>query len=130
MPELPDIVAYLAALNRQLQGKSLLGVTVRSPFLLRTFEPEIAEAAGRTVVEFSRIGKRIVIELDPPLYLVIHLMRAGRFHWRKAGTKPKSKADLAAFEFDFGTLMLTEAGTKKRASLHVLRPEAVSSTYW
>ncbi len=121
MPELPDITIYLEALDRVVVGQTLRNVTVRSPFVLRTFEPEITACNGRKVKSVSRIGKRIVWELDEDLWIVFHLMITGRFHWKKPGTKPTRKVDLAGFEFDDGVLMLTEAGSKKRASIHVHR---------
>lgn len=121
MPELPDITIYLESLDRFVVGQTLQNVVVRSPFVLRTFEPEITACNGRKVKSVSRIGKRIVWELDDDLWIVFHLMITGRFHWKKAGTKPTRKVDLAGFEFDDGVLMLTEAGSKKRASIHVHR---------
>jgi formamidopyrimidine-DNA glycosylase len=121
MPELPDILLYLDALTRFVVGRRIEGVEVRSPFLVRTFEPPLASVAGRKVLGLRRLGKRIVWELEGDLFLVFHLMIAGRFHWKKAAAKPRAKADLAAFHFKRGTLMLTEASQKKRASLHVLR---------
>jgi formamidopyrimidine-DNA glycosylase len=123
MPELPDVLAYLTALHRQLSGQRIAAIQLRSPFLVRTYEPKLDTAVGRCVTGFRRIGKRIVWELEGDLFLVIHLMIAGRFHWRKVGTKPTRKIDLAAFHFDTGTMMLTEAGSKKRASLHVVAGE-------
>ena len=120
MPELPDVVLYVKALTGKIQGKTIRGVTVRSPFVVRTFEPAIESAVGRVVNSFSRIGKRIVWHLDPELHLVFHLMITGRFHVRAAQTLPRRKNELIAFLFDEFTLMLTEAGTKKRASLHIV----------
>ncbi len=121
MPELPDITVYLEALERFITGQTLNTVQVRSPFVLRTFDPEISACDGQTVTAVSRLGKRIVWELTDDLWIVFHLMITGRFHWKPAGTRPSRKADLAAFQFDRGTLLLTEAGTKKRASVHVHR---------
>lgn len=121
MPELPDIVTYLHALRERIVGKTLLKIHVRSPFLVRTVEPELMTLAGRQVRNVSRIGKRIVWHFDDELFLVFHLMIAGRFHLKKSGTLPKGKNDLAAFGFEDFTLMLTEASQKKRASLHVLQ---------
>ncbi len=124
MPELPDVLAYLTALERQIGGRTIDAIQLRSPFLVRTFEPKLDSATGRRIVGFRRLGKRIVWELEEELFLVIHLMIAGRFHWKKAGTKPSRKIDLAAFHFDNGTMLLTEAGSKKRASLHVVSGHA------
>jgi len=121
MPELPDITIYLEALDRFVVGQTLQNVTVRSPFVLRTFDPEITACNNRKVKSVSRIGKRIVWELDDDLWIVFHLMITGRFHWKNVGTKPTRKVDLAGFVFDDGTLMLTEVGSKKRASIHVHR---------
>ncbi len=121
MPELPDIRVYVECLRPRIVGRRLERVRLVSPFLLRTVEPDIREAEGRRVVELRRIGKRIVIGMDEDLFLVLHLMIAGRLHWKKVGAKPPGKVGLAAFAFDNGTLVLTEAGTKKRASLHLVR---------
>ncbi len=120
MPELPDVLAYLTGLQAQIGGRTIDAIHLRSAFLVRTFEPRLETAAGRRVIGFQRLGKRIVWELEDELFLVIHLMIAGRFHWRKPGTRATRKIDLAAFQFDTGTMMLTEAGSKKRASLHVV----------
>ncbi len=120
MPELPDVLAYLTGLERLLGGRTLGSIQLRSPFLVRTFEPQLETAVGRRLVGFRRIGKRIAWKLEGDLFLVIHPMIAGRFHWKKAGTKPSRKIDLAAFHFDDGAMLLTEAGSKKRASLHVV----------
>jgi formamidopyrimidine-DNA glycosylase len=124
MPELPDVLAYLTGLERQIGGRTIEGLQLRSAFLVRTFEPKLDTAVGRRVTGFHRLGKRIVWKLEGDLYLVIHLMIAGRFHWKKAGTRPSRKVDLAAFHFDNGTMLLTDAGSKKRASLHVVSGEA------
>ncbi|HZL88932.1 MAG TPA: DNA-formamidopyrimidine glycosylase family protein [Pirellulaceae bacterium] len=121
MPELPDILSYLAALRCRIVGHKLLKIVVKSPFLVRTFEPALHALEGMTVTDLSRLGKRIVWHFSDELFLVFHLMIAGRFHWKKAGTLPRGKNDLAAFAFDDGTLLLTEASQKKRASLHVVR---------
>jgi len=121
MPELPGILAYISALERMIAGQPLQALQVRSAFLVRTFEPDIHAAAGRKVCALHRLGKRIVWELEDEFCLVFHLMIAGRFHWRKPGVKPRSKNDLAAFQFEQGCLMLTEASTKRRASLHVVQ---------
>ena len=121
MPELPDVLAYLTALERGIRGRVIDGIQLRSPFLVRSVEPRLQAAEGLRVLAFRRLGKRIVWELEDELFLVFHLMIAGRFHWKKAGSRPTRKVDLAAFHFDTGTLMLTEAGSRKRASLHVIR---------
>src|SRR6267154_5854621 len=124
MPELPDISAYLSALNERIVGQPLERVRIGSPFLLRTASPPIAEAEGHTVIGLRRIGKRVAIGLDNDLWLVLHLMIAGRLHWRPRGAKLAGRNSLAAFDFPKGSLVLTEAGTKRRASLHVLKGEA------
>lgn len=121
MPELPDISLYLHALNHRISGHPLEGMRLFTPFLLRSVEPPISEAAGRLVTGVERIGKRIVIGLEDDFFLVIHLMIAGRFRWAAKGGKAPGKIGLAAFDFDNGTLLLTEAGTKRRASLHVIQ---------
>ena len=123
MPELPDIDVYLDALRRRIQARRLLGVRLRSPFLLRTFEPPIENCFGREVIRLHRIGKRIAINLDGGLALVLHLMIAGRLHWKASAPSLGNKSILAAFDFDGGTLLLTEAGSKKRASLHVVKTD-------
>ncbi|MEO0531062.1 MAG: DNA-formamidopyrimidine glycosylase family protein [Planctomycetota bacterium] len=120
MPELPDITAYVSSLDRLLLGHEPTGVRVRSPFVVRTFEPAIDEIVGRKITGFSRRGKRIVWEFDGPLYVVIHLMIAGRFHWKKPGHVGKSKSDLLAIAFEHGTMALTEASTQKRAGVWVV----------
>jgi formamidopyrimidine-DNA glycosylase len=120
MPELPDIAAYISALDDRIVGQTLQRVRIASPFLLRTAEPPIASAEGRVVRELRRIGKRIAVGLDGELWLVFHLMIAGRFHWKPAGAKLAGRNALAALDFAKGSLVLTEAGTKRRASLHVL----------
>jgi formamidopyrimidine-DNA glycosylase len=124
MPELPDISAYLSALKSRIVGQRLEHVRVASAFLLRTARPPVSDAEGRVVRELRRIGKRIAIGLDGDLWLVLHLMIAGRLHWRPAGAKLAGRQNLAAFDFPHGSLVLTEAGTKRRASLHVLEGEA------
>jgi len=120
MPELPDLSAYLDSLERLITGKRLIAVKLFNPFLLRTAVPPIAAVEGKQVLRLSRIGKRIVIGLEDDLYLVLHLMIAGRLHW--AGKKMRNT--LALFEFESGTLSLTEAGSKRRASLHLVQGEA------
>ena len=121
MPELPDIVSYLTALEPRIVGQRLEKISLRSPFLLRTVEPDLFSLEGQQVQGLSRIGKRIVWHFADELFLVFHLMIAGRFHWKKPGVRPAGKNDLAAFQFAAGTLLLTEASKKKRASLHVVR---------
>jgi formamidopyrimidine-DNA glycosylase len=124
MPELPDITVYLEALERRILGEPLEAVRVASPFLLRTFDPPLESVHGRTVRHLRRIGKRIALGLDDDLWLVLHLMIAGRLHWKPPRAKLAGKAALAAFDFPKGTLLLTEAGSKRRASLHVVRGNA------
>jgi formamidopyrimidine-DNA glycosylase len=123
MPELPDISAYLSALQERIVGQPLERVRLNSPFLLRTAAPPISEAAGHQVTELRRIGKRLSIGLDNDLWLVLHLMVAGRLHWRASGVTLKGRNNLAAFDFPNGSLVLTEAGTQRRASLHVVKGE-------
>jgi formamidopyrimidine-DNA glycosylase len=120
MPELPDVTAYVESLERRIGGTRLLDVKIFNPFLLRTAVPPIATANGKRVASVSRLGKRIVIDLEEDLHLVIHLMIAGRFHW----PGKKTRHTLALFEFEGGTLSLTEAGSKRRASLHLVQGEA------
>lgn len=124
MPELPEVEAYLAALRDHVAGRALESVRLGSPFLVRSVEPPLEDAVGRRVVALSRLGKRIVFELDGELCLVLHLMIAGRLRWRKRGAGLPGKAGLAAFDFAEGTLVLTEASSKKRASLFVVRGRA------
>ena len=119
MPELPDILAYLAALETRIQGQRLEAVRLGSPFLLRSVAPPLRETEGRRVMALSRIGKRIVFELEGDLFLVLHLMVAGRLHWKKRGAKVGGRGALCAFDFPDGSLILSEASTKKRASLHL-----------
>jgi formamidopyrimidine-DNA glycosylase len=123
MPELPDIAAYISALEPRIFAQPIQKIRLASPFLLRTVQPPIASIEGRVVRELRRIGKRIAIGVEGNLWLVLHLMIAGRLHWRKAGTKLAGRQSLAAFDFPNGSLVLTEAGTKHRASLHVLTGE-------
>jgi formamidopyrimidine-DNA glycosylase len=124
MPELPDIQVYLEALEARVRGRRLLRIRLASPFLLRTVDPQIEALEGRPLRALRRIGKRIVFGFDEDLFLVLHLMIAGRLHWGEPGAKPNAKIGLAAFDFENGTLLLTEAGSKKRASLHVVCGEA------
>jgi len=123
MPELPDVVLYVEHLERRLVGATLMKARVVSPNLLRTAVPPLEAVEGRVVRGVRRMGKRIVVALDENLFLVFHLMIAGRLHWREAAAKPRAKVDLAHFEFSSGHLLLTEAGSKKRASLHVVEGE-------
>ncbi|HEU4368962.1 MAG TPA: DNA-formamidopyrimidine glycosylase family protein [Methylomirabilota bacterium] len=124
MPELPDVTVYLEALARRLGGARLERVRLLTPFLLRSVDPPLSAAAGKAVTGLRRLGKRLVLALEDELFLVIHLMIAGRLHWRRAGARPPGKIGLAAFDFSTGTLVMTEAGTKKRASLELVRGEA------
>ena len=123
MPELPDITVYVESLSRRLMGERLEAVRLASPFLLRTVEPPLSEAEGKPVHDLRRIGKRIVIGFEEEIFLVLHLMIAGRLRWYEPGAKIPPRLGLAAFDFSSGTLVLTEAGTKKRASLHLVRGE-------
>ncbi|WP_299621441.1 Fpg/Nei family DNA glycosylase [Pelagibius sp.] len=129
MPELPDITVYIEALEARVLGRRLEKVRLASPFLLRTAVPPIKAAEGRAVVALRRLGKRIVFGLEDDLWLVLHLMIAGRLHWQPPGAALKPKYGLAAFDFAEGSLTLTEAGSKKRASLHLLEGEAALSDY-
>ena len=124
MPELPDVTVYIEALDARIAGETLQRVRLASPFLLRSVDPPLAEAANRKVIGLRRLGKRIVIGLEGDIFLMLHLMIAGRLHWRSAGAKPPGKIGLAAFDFSSGTLVLTEAGTKRRAALYLVRGEA------
>jgi formamidopyrimidine-DNA glycosylase len=123
MPELPDVTIYLEALERRILGRTLRRATIAGPFLLRTVDPPLESVHGHTVKKLRRLGKRIAIGLDNDVWLVFHLMIAGRLHWKERTVKPDGRRTLAAFEFDSGTLTLTEAGTRKRASLHLLNGE-------
>jgi formamidopyrimidine-DNA glycosylase len=120
VPELPDVTVYVEALGRRTLGQRLTGVQLNSPFLLRTVEPALDGCVGRRVAAVSRLGKRLVLELEGDLALVLHLMIAGRLHWKAPGASAKGRTALASFAFESGTLLLTEAGTKKRAALHVV----------
>ena len=124
MPELPDIVIYIEALEKRILGQVLEGVRLVSPFLLRTTDPPLMSAVGKRVRELRRVGKRIAIGMDDEIWLVLHLMIAGRLHWQKRGAKVSRPRGLAAFDFSNGTLVWTEAGSQKRASLHVVRGDA------
>ncbi len=123
MPELPDVEAYLAALGPRILGARLERVRLASPFVLRSVDPPLSAASGRAVTGLRRLGKRLVIALEDELFLALHLMIAGRLHWRAAGARAPGKVGLAAFDFSTGTLVLTEAGTKRRAALHLVRGE-------
>src|SRR5271170_4196016 len=124
MPELPDIAAYLTALEERIVGQPLEQVRVASAFLLRTAQPPLSAVEGKKVRELRRIGKRIAFGFEGDLWLVLHLMIAGRLHWRPAGAKLGGRQNLAAFDFPHGSLVLTEAGSKRRASLHLFEGEA------
>ena len=120
MPELPDIAAYITALEPRILGQRLERLRIASAFLLRTVQPPVAQAEGKVVSEIRRVGKRIAIGTENDLWLVLHLMIAGRLHWRPIGAKLAGRQSLAAFDFPTGSLTLTEAGSKRRASLHVV----------
>jgi formamidopyrimidine-DNA glycosylase len=123
MPELPDIEAYLAAIRERTIGRELRAVRLGSPFLLRSVTPPVSAAEGRTVVELRRIGKRVALGMDNDVWLVLHLMIAGRLHWKESPPKVSPKGVLASFDFDHGSLTLTEAGARHRASLTVVESE-------
>lgn len=121
MPELPDITAYISALEPRIVGRRLERVRINAPFLLRTLTPGVGDAEGREVVGIRRVGKRIAVGVEGDVWLAIHLMIAGRLHWFDAGTKVSGRKSLAAFEFSSGSLTLTEAGSKRRAALHIVK---------
>jgi formamidopyrimidine-DNA glycosylase len=121
MPELPDVTVYIEALEERVLNQRISKIRIASPFLVRSFDPAISAAEGKKVLALRRLGKRIVFELEDQLFLVVHLMIAGRFHWKSKSAKIARKYGLAAFDFPAGTLLLTEAGTKKRVSLHLVR---------
>ncbi len=123
MPELPDVTVYLERLEPRVIGRPIEDVRIRSAFLVRTFDPPVVDAVGKVVRELRRLGKRIVLGLEGDLFLVFHLMIAGRFRWRERGAKIHRTQGLCALDFETGTLMMTEASKKKRASLHVVRGE-------
>ena len=129
MPELPDIAAYITALESRILGQPLQHIRLASPFLLRTAQPPLASAEGHTVEKLRRIGKRIAIGVEGDLWLVLHLMIAGRLHWRSPSAKLAGRQSLAAFDFPGGSLVLTEAGSKHRASLHVVSGEENLSSF-
>ena len=124
MPEFPDVTIYVECLRSRIRGEVLEKIRLASPFVLRSVDPPIHEAEGKTILDFRRIGKQIVWQLDGDLFLVFHLMIAGRFHWKKSGAKVSGKIGLAAFDFPHGTLLFTEASSKKRASLHLVKGES------
>jgi formamidopyrimidine-DNA glycosylase len=121
VPELPDILLYLNALRPRIVGHPVTAVRIAHPFLLRSIDTPLAAVEGRTVIDLHRIGKRVVVEMEGELFLVFHLMIAGRFHWKPAASKIPGKAGLLAIDFKHGSLVLTEAGTKRQASLHVVQ---------
>jgi len=129
MPELPDIALYLDALASRVVGKQLERLRIASPFLLRTADPPVADLVGRAIRDVRRLGKRIVLALEDDYFVVLHLMIAGRLHWKPAGAPIPRRAGLAAFDFPNGTVLLTEAGTKHRASLHILRGAAALAAH-
>ena len=124
MPEFPDVTVYIEALTERVLNQPIQKIRIGSPFVLRSFEPPLSAAEGKKVLALRRVGKRIVFELEDDLFLIVHLMIAGRFHWKPKGAKIARKYGQAAFDFPHGTLLLTEAGTKKRASIHLVRGEA------
>ena len=124
MPELPDILLYLRALEPRIVGRRVAGVRLANPFLLRSVDPPLSAVEGRQVVGLRRLGKRVVVEADGQLFLVFHLMIAGRFRWKPPGARIPGKVGLLALDFDNGTLILTEAGSKRQASLYVVQGEA------
>ena len=125
MPELPDVTVYIEALEKRIRGARFEGLELGNPFLLRSIAPAPRELAGKEVQRVRRLGKRIVIELEDVLFLVIHLMIAGRLHWKPGAPRPNlpKKRGLARFDFSTGSVSLTEAGSKRRASLHLVRGE-------
>jgi formamidopyrimidine-DNA glycosylase len=129
VPELPDVSLYVEALEARVGGRVLEGVRVAGPSLLRSVDPPLSEAAGRRVATVTRLGKRIVAGLEGDLFLVLHLMIAGRLRWKPRGARPPGRIGLAAFDFDAGTLLLTEAGSKRRASLHLVRGARALATH-
>lgn len=129
MPELPDVLLYIHALESHVLGHRLVAIRLASPFLLRSVDPPLDAAANRAVVGFQRLGKRIVFELEKEVFLVFHLMIAGRFRWRPPGARLPGKVGLLALDFDNGTLILTEAGTKRQASLHAVSGHGALDAY-
>jgi formamidopyrimidine-DNA glycosylase len=129
MPELPDVTVYIEALRERVVDQIIQRIRIGSPFVVRTFDPPIKEVERKKILALRRIGKRIVIELEDDLFLIFHLMIAGRLHWKPKGAKIARKYGQAAIDFPNGTLLLTEAGTKKRASIHLVRGEAALQEY-
>ena len=129
MPELPDVTVYLEALAARVGGARLERIRLANPFVLRSVDPGPAEAVGRTVTGVRRLGKRIVIALEGEIFVLIHLMIAGRLHWKEVGAKLPGKIGLAAFDFPTGTVTLTEAGSKRRAAIHLVRGEAALAAH-
>jgi formamidopyrimidine-DNA glycosylase len=123
MPELPDVTVYIEALNERVLNQPMQKIRIGSPFIIRSFDPPISAAEGKKVIALRRLGKRVVFEMEDDLFLIVHLMIAGRFHWKPKGAKIARKYGQAAFDFPDGTLLLTEAGTKKRASIYLVRGE-------
>jgi formamidopyrimidine-DNA glycosylase len=128
VPELPDIIAYMEALEPRILNQPILDIRLSSPFLLRSFDPPLAAAVGKKVVDLRRLGKRVVFRLEDDLFLIIHLMIAGRFHWKEKLHKP-NRQTLASFVFPSGVLALTEAGSKRRASMHLVRGESALAAH-
>jgi formamidopyrimidine-DNA glycosylase len=124
MPELPDVTVYVEALRERIVDARLERIRLATPFVLRSVDPPLSDVVGRTVTGVRRLGKRIVLVLEDERFVVVHLMIAGRLHWKAAGARPLGKIGLAAFDFTTGTLVMTEAGTKKRAAIHLVRGEA------
>ena len=124
MPELPDVTVYVELIEAKTRGRAVQHVRISNPFVVRSVEPSVREIEGKVVREVRRIGKRIAIGLDDDLWIVIHLMIAGRFRWLKPGAKIPGRLGLAAFDFENGTLLLTEAGTQRRASITIVRGES------
>src|SRR6266850_14405 len=124
MPELPDVTVYVEALRERVVGARLEGIRLANPFVLRSVDPPLGDVVGRTVTGVRRLGKRIVLALEAERFVVVHLMIAGRLHWKAAGARPPGRIGVAAFDFTTGTLVMTEAGTKKRAAIHLVRGEA------
>jgi formamidopyrimidine-DNA glycosylase len=129
MPEFPDITVYIECLESRIVGKSLERVRLASPFVLRSVDPPIHAAEGKKILRLHRLGKQIVWQLQDDLFIVFHLMIAGRFHWKQVGAKPPGKIGLAAFDFSNGTVLLTEASSKKRASIHAVQGESALASF-
>src|SRR6185503_21096013 len=129
MPELPDVAVYVEALEARIAGATLERIRLASPFLLRSVDPPIGEVTNRRVTGLQRLGKRIVIGLEGELFVMLHLMIAGRLHWKPAGAKLPGKIGLAALDFSTGTVTLTEAGSKRRAAIHLVRGEAALAAH-